>query len=80
MLAIRRSGSTLVVDVVENAVINRIAFEGNKRVKDDQLETVVTSKSRGILSESRVQTDLQRILEAYRRSGPLWCKCRAQDH
>ncbi|WP_321340221.1 outer membrane protein assembly factor BamA [uncultured Cohaesibacter sp.] len=66
---IRMSGSSLVVDVTENAVINRISFEGNKRVKDKQLETVVTSKSRGILSENRIQTDVQRILEAYRRAG-----------
>ncbi len=68
-VTIRRSGSSLIVNVVENAVINRIAFEGNKRVKDEILNTVVTSKSRGILSESRIQTDTQRILEAYRRAG-----------
>ncbi|MCT4656056.1 MAG: outer membrane protein assembly factor BamA [Cohaesibacter sp.] len=68
-VSIKRSGSSLVVDVVENAVINRIAFEGNSRLKDDMLSTIVTSKSRGILSESRIQTDTQRILEAYRRSG-----------
>ncbi|WP_316862637.1 outer membrane protein assembly factor BamA [uncultured Cohaesibacter sp.] len=66
---IRMSGSSLVVSVQENAVINRIAFEGNKRIKDKDLDLVVTSKSRGILSESRIQTDVQRILEAYRRAG-----------
>lgn len=68
-VTITRRGSTLVVNVQENAVINRIAFEGNKRLKDDALQLVITSKSRGILSESRIQTDTQRILEAYRRAG-----------
>ena len=68
-VSVRRSGSSLIVNVVENAVINRIAFEGNKRISDEILSSVVTSKSRGILSESRIQTDTQRILEAYRRAG-----------
>ena len=66
---ISRSGSSLVVTVEENAVINRIAFEGNDRLKDEALQQVVTSESRGILSETRIQTDTQRILEAYRRAG-----------
>nr|WP_319485169.1 outer membrane protein assembly factor BamA [uncultured Cohaesibacter sp.] len=66
---IRLSGSSLIVNVQENAVINRISFEGNKRIKDADLNTVVTSKSRGILSENRIQTDVQRVLEAYRRAG-----------
>ena len=68
-VSIKRVGSSLVVNVQENAVINRIAFEGNRRVKDDQLAQVITSKSRGILSESRIQTDVYRITEAYRRAG-----------
>ncbi|WP_114008853.1 outer membrane protein assembly factor BamA [Cohaesibacter intestini] len=71
---IRRSGSSLIVDVVENAVINRIAFEGNKRIEDKNLEQIVTSKSRGILSETKIRTDAQRILEAYRRSGRFGAK------
>ncbi|WP_157747827.1 outer membrane protein assembly factor BamA [Cohaesibacter sp. ES.047] len=68
-VVINRRGSTLVVKVQENAVINRISFEGNDRLKDEVLEQVVTSKGRGILSQSRVKTDTQRILEAYRRAG-----------
>ena len=71
---IRRSGGSLVVDVVENAVINRIAFEGNKRLEDKNLQEIVTSKGRGILSETKIRTDAQRILEAYRRSGRFGAK------
>src|ERR1700688_349978 len=63
------SGGRLVVTVVENAVINRVAFEGNKKAKDDQLKSEVQSKPRGTLSRPTVQADVQRIIEIYQRSG-----------
>ena len=59
----------LVVTVVENPVIGRIAFEGNKKVKDEQLSAEIQSKPRGTLSRPMVQSDAQRIAEIYRRSG-----------
>lgn len=68
-VSIERRGSTLVVTVVENPVINRVAFEGNKKINDESLAQVVGSKQRGVLTQSRVETDIQRILEVYRRSG-----------
>ena len=55
--------------VVENPVISRIAFEGNKKVKDEQLSAEVQSKPRGTLSRPMVQSDAQRITEIYRRPG-----------
>ena len=55
--------------VVENPVIGRIAFEGNKKVKDEQLSAEIQSKPRGTLSRPMVQSDAQRIAEIYRRSG-----------
>jgi outer membrane protein insertion porin family len=66
---INQVGGRLVVTVVENQVINRVAFEGNKKVKDDQLTTEVQSKARGTLSRPMVQADVQRIVEIYRRNG-----------
>ena len=66
---IDHAGGRLVVRVVENPVIARIAFEGNKKVKDDQLNAEIQSKSRGTLSRPMVQSDAQRISEIYRRSG-----------
>ncbi|MGJ4950418.1 outer membrane protein assembly factor BamA [Bradyrhizobium sp. HKCCYLS20291] len=66
---INRQGARLVVTVVENPVIGRVAFEGNKKVKDEQLSTEVQSKPRGTLSKPMVQSDAQRIAEIYRRSG-----------
>jgi outer membrane protein insertion porin family len=58
-----------VVTVVEAPVINRVAFEGNKKAKDDQLASEVQSKARGSLSRAMVQADVQRIVEIYHRSG-----------
>jgi len=66
---INQAGGHLVVTVIENPVIGRIAFEGNKKVKDEQLSTEIQSKPRGTLSRPMVQSDAQRIAEIYRRSG-----------
>jgi outer membrane protein insertion porin family len=66
---ISHSGGRLVVSVVENPVINQVAFEGNKKAKDTQLQAEVQSKARGTLSKPTVQADVQRIIEIYHRSG-----------
>ncbi len=66
---VNQSGGRIIVKVVENAVINRVAFEGNRKIKDDQLNSEVQSKPRGTLSRPAVQADVQRIVEIYRRNG-----------
>jgi outer membrane protein insertion porin family len=66
---INQAGGRLVVTVVENPVIGRIAFEGNKKIKDEQISAEIQSKPRGTLSRPMVQSDAQRIAEIYRRSG-----------
>ncbi|HZQ14553.1 MAG TPA: outer membrane protein assembly factor BamA [Pseudolabrys sp.] len=66
---INRSGGRIIVTVVENPVINRVAFEGNKKAKDTQLEAEVQSKPRGTFSKPTVQADVQRILEIYHHTG-----------
>lgn len=66
---INQVGGRVVVTVVENQVIGRVAFEGNKKVKDDQLSAEIQSKPRGTFSRPMVQSDAQRISEIYRRSG-----------
>jgi outer membrane protein insertion porin family len=66
---INHVGGRIVVSVVENPVINQVAFEGNKKAKDDQLKVEVQSKPRGTLSKPTVQADVQRIIEIYHRSG-----------
>ena len=59
----------ILVTVIENPVINRVAFEGNKKAKDDQLSSEVQSKARGTFSRALVQSDVQRIIEIYQRNG-----------
>jgi outer membrane protein insertion porin family len=66
---ITQSGGKLIVTVVEAPVINKIAFEGNRRLKDEQLLQEIQSKERGALSRAAVQADVQRILEIYQRNG-----------
>ncbi len=66
---INQSGGKIIVTVVESAVINRIAFEGNRRLKDEQLKEEIQSKERGPLSRAAVQADTQRIIEVYQRNG-----------
>ena len=46
---VSRDGGRIIVHVAENGVINRVAFEGNKKVKSEQLETELSSKTRGPL-------------------------------
>ena len=65
----RGAGGQIVVSVVENPVIGRVAFEGNKKIKDEQLTAEVQSKARGTFSRAMVQSDTLRIAEIYRRSG-----------
>jgi outer membrane protein insertion porin family len=66
---IEHPGGRLVVHLTEAKVIDRVAFEGNKKIKDDQLKAVVESKPRGPLQRALVQADASRIAEAYRRAG-----------
>ncbi len=68
-VSIDQRGSTLVVDVKENPVIRKISFEGNSRLTDAALGSVVRSSEQSMLTRARVQSDAQNLLEAYRRSG-----------
>jgi outer membrane protein insertion porin family len=66
---IGREGSTVVITVEENPVINRVAFEGNSEIKDDTLKPEVQLKERAVFTRARAQSDVQRILDVYRRNG-----------
>lgn len=68
-VSVRKQGPVLVVTVVENPIINRLAFEGNRRIGDDVLEQEVQLRPRVVYTRSRVQSDVQRLLQVYRRSG-----------
>jgi outer membrane protein insertion porin family len=68
-VAIERAGEKLVVHLTEAPVLGRVAFEGNKKVKDADLAAAVESKPRGALQRAAVQADVGRIIEAYRHVG-----------
>ena len=68
-VAIGRDGDDLVVQVVENPIINQVLFEGNRAVDDDKLREEIQAAPRGVFTAARVQADVQRILEVYRRAG-----------
>ena len=68
-VSLRREGSTLVVDISENPIINRLAFEGNHKLDTETLQSEVTLRPRVIYTRSKVQTDVKRILTLYRQSG-----------
>jgi outer membrane protein insertion porin family len=68
-VTIERAGERLVVHLHEAPVLDRVAFEGNKKIKDTELAAAVESKPRGTLQRAAVQSDVGRIMEAYRHVG-----------
>lgn len=68
-ISIDRSGERLVVHVSEAPVLDRVVFEGNKKVKDTDLQAATASKARGALQRATVQSDVNGIVEAYRHVG-----------
>ncbi len=66
---IRREGSAVIIIVVENPIVAKVAFEGNSEIDDDALRGEVQLKPRAVYTRARVQADMQRILDLYRRQG-----------
>lgn len=68
-VTLRREGDVLFVRVVENPIINRIAFEGDKELEEETLRNEVQLRARIVYTRTRVQNDVKRILDLYRRTG-----------
>ena len=64
-----RRGSSLVVQVVENPIINKVGFEGNSDLDNKKLEKEVELHERMVYTRARVQSDVQKLITLYRRSG-----------
>jgi outer membrane protein insertion porin family len=62
-------GTTLTVRVVENPIINQVVYEGNSNTSDADLNKEVQVRPRMVFTRARVQADVQRIIELYRRAG-----------
>ena len=65
------SDNVLNISVKENPTINLVKFEGNKKVKDEDLLLEISLKERSVYSRSRVKKDISRMLTLYQRSGRL---------
>ncbi len=68
-VSFQRQGGTLVVKVVENPIVNRIAYEGNRKLTDDQLNKAIQLKPRSVFTPQLAQADRQKILNAYAKAG-----------
>lgn len=64
-------GGTLVIRVVENPMINIVNFEGNARLKDEELAEIAKSRGRMVYSPSQAEADAAAIAEAYRVRGRI---------
>ncbi len=63
------SSGVLMIKVEENPVINKVLFDGNDKVDDDMLTSEVKLAPRSMYSRAKVQEDVRRILEVYKRTG-----------
>jgi outer membrane protein insertion porin family len=68
-VSIRREANDLVVHVIENPLVNRITFEGNHNVKEDDLRKELQMKPRAVFSVRQAQADRQRLLNVYAGKG-----------
>jgi outer membrane protein insertion porin family len=66
---VRHADGRVIVAVEENRVINRVAFEGNSKIKTETLTSEIQSKSHGPYSQAMVDADVERIKDIYRRAG-----------
>ncbi len=66
---IDRDGAAVLITVVENPVINQVAFEGNREVDSPTLQNEVQLKSRSVYTRAKALADVQRIVDVYRRQG-----------
>nr|WP_294509201.1 outer membrane protein assembly factor BamA [uncultured Rhodopila sp.] len=66
---LNRSGDVLVVHVAENPIVNRVAFEGNHKLSDDQLKTAIQLRPRAVFTPALAEADRQVILDGYAKKG-----------
>src|SRR5471032_2811884 len=60
---------TLTIRVTENPIFTQVAFDRNSKVSDKDLTKEVQIKPRAVFTRAKIQADVQRIIELYRRNG-----------
>src|SRR3954468_25049147 len=73
-----RATGTLTIRVTENPIVNQVVFEGNSKVSDKDLTKEVQIKPRAVFTRAKVQADVQRIVELYRRNGKFAARVEPQ--
>lgn len=68
-ISVTRDNDQLLLAVVENPIVNKVVFEGNDQIKDEDLEKEIELRSRSIYSRTQVQNDVKRLLDIYRTNG-----------
>jgi outer membrane protein insertion porin family len=64
-----RVGNSLVVRVVENPIVNRVAYEGNHKLTDDQLRPELQLRPRQVFTPALAEADRVHILGMYAKRG-----------
>lgn len=68
-VSVKMSGNTMVVSVAENPIVHEVFFEGNDKLDDDVLKSEIMLKPRTVYTKSKAQSDADRLLNVYKRSG-----------
>lgn len=66
---VKQTGSVVKINVIENPVINEIAFEGNEEIESQELLSEIQLRPRQVFTRTKVQSDVTRINQIYRRQG-----------
>lgn len=75
---VNNKGDILYIKVIENPKINLVAFEGNSKIKDKELESEIALKPRAIYTKAKVQDDVNRIIDLYNKKGRFSAKVTPQ--
>ena len=66
---VKMKQGTLFIKVQENPIVREVYFEGNDKMDDDILKTEIELKPRTVYTPSTAQSDADRLLTLYKRSG-----------
>lgn len=68
-VSLQHQNGVLDVNIVENPIINEIAFEGNDKLEDGELLSEIQLRPRQVFTRTKVQNDVNRLYQIYRRNG-----------
>ncbi|MFS4439009.1 outer membrane protein assembly factor BamA [Paracoccaceae bacterium GXU_MW_L88] len=66
---IQNIGGSVIILVEENPTVNRINFEGNRRISDEQIGEIVELTPRRVYTAAAAEQDAARIADLYRSQG-----------